>query len=70
MAYVILTIFIIVTLVYVYDRTFPSPRLRISTKSRNPELIKVLLGPEERLNDLFKLYEEQFGPNAARYAQS
>src|SRR5438132_4574527 len=70
MGYVILTIFIIVMLSYVYDRTSPLLRLKISTKSRNPELIKVLLGlPEERLNDLFKLYEEQFGPGAARYAQ-
>lgn len=37
---------------------------------KNSELVKVLLRLEEKpLDKLFKLYREQFGPNAARYAR-
>ena len=37
---------------------------------RNSDLVKVVMGLEEKpLNDLFKLYAAEFGPEAARYAR-
>ena len=60
-------------LYYVYNQTAFHNRLRrkgISRASQNAELIKVVLDlDDEPLDDLFKLYKEQFGENAAQYAR-
>ena len=60
-------------LYYLYNKTAFAHRLRrkvISTASQNAELMKVLLDLEgEPLDDLFRLYKEQFGENAAHYAR-
>jgi hypothetical protein len=72
MEYLLLALPVAGLLYYVYNRTGFSQRLRrkvISTGSQNAELMKVLLDLEgEPLDDLFKLYKEQFGENAAHYA--
>jgi len=73
MEYFLVAILVAGFLYYVYNQTAFAHRLRrkgISRVSQNAELIKVLLDLEdEPLDDLFKLYEEQFGQNAARYAR-
>ena len=73
MEYFLLAILVAGFLYYVYNQTPFAHRLRrkgVSRASQNAELIKVLLDLEdEPLDDLFKLYEEQFGQNAARYAR-
>ena len=73
MEYFLLAILVAGFLYYVYIQTAFHNRLRrkgISRASQNAELIKVLLDLEdEPLDDLFKLYKEQFGENAARYAR-
>jgi len=73
MEYFLLAILVAGFLYYVYIQTAFHNRLRrkgISRASQNAELIKVLLDLEdEPLDDLFKLYKEQFGENAAQYAR-
>ena len=73
MEYVLLAIVVAGFLAYVYKKSsFPDliARKRISQTAQNAELIKVLLDLEdEPLDDLFKLYKDQFGDNAARYAR-
>ena len=73
MEYVLLAIVVAGFLAYVYRKfSFPDliARKRISRAAQNAELIKVLLELEdEELDDLFKLYKEQFGKSAARYAR-
>jgi hypothetical protein len=50
---------------------FPSNFFRrAETKFQSREIMKVLLGLDEKsLNDLFELYKNQFGRGAARYAR-
>jgi len=73
MEYFFLAILIAGFLFYVYNQTSFRDRFRrkrISRASQNAELIKVLLDLEdEPLDDLLKLYKEQFGDNAAQYAR-
>src|SRR5437867_3893200 len=73
MEYFLLAILVAGFLYYVYKQTGFAHRLRrkgISRTSQNAEIIKALLDLEEEpLGDLFKLYKEQFGENAARYAR-
>jgi hypothetical protein len=73
MEYGLLAIVVAGFLAYAYKK-FSFPDLiagqRGSKAAQNAELIKVLLDLEdEPLDDLFKLYKEQFGDNAARYAR-
>jgi len=73
MEYVLLAIVVAGFLAYVYKKfTIPDliARKRLSRAAQNAELIKVLLDLEdEPLDNLFKLYKQQFGNNAARYAR-
>jgi hypothetical protein len=73
MEYILLAIVMAGFLAYVYNKSsFPDliARKRISRTAQNAELIKVLLDLEdEPLDNLFKLYKEEFGENAARYAR-
>ena len=73
MAYILLVILLAGFLAYFYkNSSFPDliSRKRISQATQNAELIKVLFDLEEEpLDDLFRLYKEQFGDNAARYAR-
>ena len=73
MEYGLLAIVVAGFLAYAYKKfSFPDliARKRVSKAAQNAELIKVLLDLEdEPLDDLFKLYKEQFGDNAARYAR-
>lgn len=67
MAYIIPAILIIALLAYAYARAHPS---KPTPRFHNAELVEVLLRLEEEpLNDLFRLYQEEFGLNAARYAR-
>ena len=73
MEYVLVAIVVAGFLAYIYKK-FSIPdliaRKRVSGAAQNAELIKVLLDLEdEPLDELFKLYKEQFGENAARYAR-
>jgi hypothetical protein len=71
MLYIVLAIAILAVLVYfIRTQTF-LPQARTLTRGQeNANLVKVLLelepGPRE---ELFKLYKDQFGVGAARYAQ-
>jgi hypothetical protein len=73
MTYILLVTILAAFLVYFYkNSSFPDliARKRISQAAQNAELIKVLFDLEEEpLDDLFRLYQEQFGDNAARYAR-
>jgi len=73
MEYFLFAILVAGFLFYVYNQTAFRDRLkrkRISRASQNAELIRVLLDLEdEPLDDLFKLYKEQFGDSPARYAR-
>jgi hypothetical protein len=71
MVYFLAAIFVIGILVLVLKKSSltVAPR-RISASKQNAELIKVLLNLDEQpLEDLFKLYCEQFGEGPARYAR-
>ena len=70
MAYIISAILLGAVLICVYKIIFPSRPLKSPPRFQNAELVKVLLGLEEKqLNDLFELYEDEFGRSAARYAR-
>jgi hypothetical protein len=70
MALIISGILIASILFYVYLRTSPPFTVQQPFRLKNSELVKVLLQLEEKpLNELFKLYKEQFGQGAARYAR-
>jgi hypothetical protein len=70
MLWILLAIALIPVIYYAYrgfdDRSSSfKPELK-----ENAELMKVLLGLEEKpLNDLFALYKEKFGDYAVRYAR-
>ena len=73
MEYILLVTLLAAFLSYFYkSSSFPDliARRRISQATENAELIKVLFDLEEEpLDELFRLYKEQFGDNAARYAR-
>ncbi|HYJ47646.1 MAG TPA: hypothetical protein VEV81_13610 [Pyrinomonadaceae bacterium] len=57
-------------LFYVYFRATPPFVRQSPSPSKTAELVKVLLRLEEKpLDELFRLYREQFGQGAARYAR-
>jgi len=59
-------------LLSVYKKsTLNSRSKKLSRAAQNAELVKVLLNLEDQpLEDLFKLYRQQFGDSAARYARN
>ncbi len=59
-------------LLSVYKKSaFVTPFNKLSRGAQNAELVKVLLNLEEKpLEDLFRLYRDQFGGSAARYARN
>lgn len=60
---------IIAAAVFCFYRIFTSARLPEHQTVRNAELVQTLLSlDDDSLVQLFKLYKEQFGANAARYA--
>jgi hypothetical protein len=71
MLYVLLLILIMGALFYFLGtRTNLFPTKKLTRSQENANLIKVLLELDEEPRDqLFNLYEEQFGDNAARYAR-
>src|SRR3990172_9567916 len=71
MEYILPIVFVIGLLFYLFNRgSFSSRSKRISQSSQNAELIKVLLNlDQDSLEELFKLYRQQFGNGAARYAR-
>jgi len=71
MLYIALVILFLSGLVYLYrrGRNF-SPAKKLTRGQENANLIKVLLDLEDEPREqLFKLYQEQFGASAARYAR-
>jgi len=69
MLYILLAILFIIGLVYLYRKRSP-PAKKVSRSQENANLIKVLLElDEEPREQLFNLYKEEFGDNAARYAR-
>lgn len=71
MEYILPIIFVIGLSFYLLNRgSFSSRSKRTSQSSQNAELIKVLLNlDQDSLEELFKLYRQQFGDGAARYAR-
>lgn len=71
MIYIFLTALIIGVLVYFFRRGTFSPPIKALTRAQeNANLIKVLLDlDDEPREQLFSLYKQQFGDNAARYAR-
>jgi len=71
MVYLLAIVLFLVLLVFILEKSpiTIAPR-RISTGAQNAEIIKVLLNLDEQpLEDLFKLYREQFGEGPSRYAR-
>jgi anti-sigma-K factor RskA len=70
MTYFISAILVGALLYYVHGRTSASSPPKASRRFQNAEMVRVLLSLEERaLDELFKLYKEEFGQSAARYAR-
>lgn len=71
MALFIIIILIVCGLAFLYQRRrLPASARRLTRSQENANLIKVLLELEEEPREqLFKLYQEQFGAGAARYAR-
>jgi len=71
MEYFLVAFILLGILIFVFKTNpFTIPPRRISTAVQNAELIKILLNLDEQpLEDLFKLYREQFGEGPARYAR-
>jgi hypothetical protein len=70
MATIFWIILISASVFYVYQRTSRSSPLKSLPRNQNVELIKVLLSLEgQPLNELFRLYSDEFGQSAARYAR-
>src|SRR5436309_10218763 len=71
MIYILLTVLIVgVSFYFFAQRTHLFPPNKRTRSQENANLIKVLPELEEEPRaQLFKLYEEQFGDNAARYAR-
>src|SRR5215510_14534872 len=69
-AYFVAGAVIVWLLLSVYKKSaLGTPFNKLSRGAQNAELVKVLLNLEEKpLDDLFRLYREQFGGGAARYA--
>src|SRR6266705_3025570 len=70
MDYLLVTIFIAVVAYYVDNFIRSRPLKNVSQASQNAELIRVLLDLDAvALEELFRLYQQQFGAGAARYAR-
>jgi len=71
MLFIIVVILIVCGFVFFYKKgTMPEHARRLTRSQENANLIRVLLELEEEpREELFKLYQEQFGPGAARYAR-
>jgi hypothetical protein len=61
---------VLIGLYFSNRRSFSLPRGRLSLGRQNAELMKVLLNlDQDSLDHLFKLYRQQFGEGAERYAR-
>ena len=64
------TLGVIITVLFLARLIRDKPLKRPTPRLRNADLVKVILSLEqETLDDLFRLYAEEFGPGAARYAR-
>jgi hypothetical protein len=71
MIYIILVALIVGVIIYSFRKQIFSPPLKkLTLAQENANLVKVLLDlDDDSRAQLFKLYQKQFGPGAARYAR-
>lgn len=71
MIYIILVALIVGVIIYSFQKQIFSPPLKkLTLAQENANLVKVLLDlDDDSRAQLFKLYQKQFGPGAARYAR-
>jgi hypothetical protein len=70
MIYIILVALIVGVIIYFRKQIFSPPLKKLTRAQENANLVKVLLDlDDDSREQLFKLYQKQFGPGAARYAR-
>ena len=71
MIYIIIVALIVGAIIYSFRKQiFSPPQQKLTPSQENANLIKVLLDlDDDSREQLFELYQKQFGPGAARYAR-